>query len=516
MIKLGIDLDNTIICYDELIYDLAKNKFPKINFLRNSKSKKMIKNEIIKIYGNEQWTKLQGIIYGKKILEARVFNGFRKGIQKLKDEFEIFIISHKTNKAAIGKNINLHAAAKKFLKKNNISFCKNELIDKNKILFAGTQNAKIRLIKNKKIDIFIDDLDVVLQSLPEMVTKIHFSKKKKTFKNFYNWQKMTKDILKRKNSILENKINNITNLKLKILRKISAGTNNELYLTKIKDNKYILKIYKNKKQKISYIKEINFLEKLSDFKEIPNLKVKNKHFKFIIIDYIPGKKIKTIKFKDLKKIINFIKKIQHKIPEFRKIKIGQIRFATDRIWSEYDIIKDIKNRIIKTNIRLDFENNKNLTLIKINLKINEILKKLCKKIKDLKLNVNQRKFECLSPSDFNVRNILKSSKKFYFIDFEYSGIDNYFKLILDFICQPDIHFKKKEIDFIINEFSKINYDLKNNFDRSLIALNNIKWFYLILNSNYDNKLDKFQISKSIKYFKERITENNINKNKDNN
>ena len=83
MIKLGIDLDNTIICYDELIYDLAKKKFPRINFIRNSKSKKVIKNEIIKIYGNEQWTKLQSIIYGKKILEAKVFNGFKKGIQKL-------------------------------------------------------------------------------------------------------------------------------------------------------------------------------------------------------------------------------------------------------------------------------------------------------------------------------------------------------------------------------------------------------------------------------------------------
>ena len=57
MIKLGIDLDNTIICYDELIYNLAKKKFPRINFIRNSKSKKVIKNEIIKIYGNEQWTK---------------------------------------------------------------------------------------------------------------------------------------------------------------------------------------------------------------------------------------------------------------------------------------------------------------------------------------------------------------------------------------------------------------------------------------------------------------------------
>ena len=60
--------------------------------------------------------------------------------------------------------------------------------------------------------------------------------------------------------------------------------------------------------------------------------------------------------------------------------------------------------------------------------------------------------------------------------------------------------------FMDESFSKINHNLKNNFDRSLIVLNNIKWFYLILNSNYNNKFSKLQIFKSIKYFKERIAE----------
>ena len=239
-------------------------------------------------------------------------------------------------------------------------------------------------------------------------------------------------------------------------------------------------------------------------KEIPNLKISNNHYKFIIIDYISGKKIKTIELKDIKKIIFFIKKIQIKINEYKKIKDNQVRFATDRIWDVNDILENIKSRIIKTNNRINSKNDKNLPLTKINLRIKDILKKLKKEIRCLKLNINQNQFECLSPSDFNIRNILISSKKFYFIDFEYSGIDNYYKLMLDFICQPDIFFNQKEIELIINEFSKINNNLKNNFDRSLIILNSIKWFYLILNSNYNNKFSKLQISKSIKYFKERI------------
>ena len=50
MIKIGIDLDNTIISYDDLIYSLAKKKFPKIEYLSKNKSKDFIKKQIIKYY----------------------------------------------------------------------------------------------------------------------------------------------------------------------------------------------------------------------------------------------------------------------------------------------------------------------------------------------------------------------------------------------------------------------------------------------------------------------------------
>ena len=66
MIKLGIDLDNTIICYDELIYNLAKKKFPRINFIRNSKSKKVIKNEIIKFMVMNNGQNYRALFMGKK------------------------------------------------------------------------------------------------------------------------------------------------------------------------------------------------------------------------------------------------------------------------------------------------------------------------------------------------------------------------------------------------------------------------------------------------------------------
>ena len=54
------------------------------------------------------------------------------------------------------------------------------------------------------------------------------------------------------------------------------------------------------------------------------------------------------------------------------------------------------------------------------------------------------------------------------------------------------------------EFSKIFENLHKDFDDSLINLNNIKWFYIILNSKYDGDFGDYQILQSIKYFDKRI------------
>jgi len=503
LIKLGIDLDNTVICYDKLIYDLAKKKYPDLNFTKSNISKESIKKKIIKFYGNNQWTELQGLIYGEKILKADLYDNFKEVIKELKNNFKIFIISHKTRYPVLGEKINLRNSAKNFLKNNKISFCENELIDQKRIYFAETKQEKIDIIKGQKIDIFIDDLDEILSELPKNIKKIHFSRKKKNFMNFYKWQDIYKDLLSKKRLMLKEKIEKKINKKIKILKKINSGTNNEIYLIQINLKKFILKVYKNTKHKISFSKDLFFLQNTKDTKQTPVVRYHDEKLRFIIMDYIRGKKLKKITFNDIKKLVLFIYKIQPKILNYEKIKDKKIKFATDKISNINDIFNDIKLRINKTDQILKL-NNKNLELINIHLFLKKFFKKLKLKIKKLKININQKKYYCLSPSDFNVRNILISSKKHHFIDFEYSGIDNCFKLVLDFFSQPEIFIKEEKRKFMLIEFSKIFENLHKDFDDSLINLNNIKWFYIILNSKYDGDFGDYQILQSIKYFDKRI------------
>ena len=321
--------------------------------------------------------------------------------------------------------------------------------------------------------------------------------------NFYKWQDIYKDLLSKKRLMLKEKIEKKINKKIKILKKINSGTNNEIYLIQINLKKFILKVYKNTKHKISFSKDLFFLQNTKDTKQTPVVRYHDEKLRFIIMDYIRGKKLKKITFNDIKKLVLFIYKIQPKILNYEKIKDKKIKFATDKISNINDIFNDIKLRINKTDQILKL-NNKNLELINIHLFLKKFFKKLKLKIKKLKMNINQKKYYCLSPSDFNVRNILISSKKHHFIDFEYSGIDNCFKLVLDFFSQPEIFIKEEKRKFMLIEFSKIFENLHKDFDDSLINLNNIKWFYIILNSKYDGDFGDYQILQSIKYFDKRI------------
>ena len=62
---IGIDLDNTIINYDPVFKSILINKNIKTKNIKNYKKK--LKN----ILNPVEWTKLQGNIYGNKIMVLR-------------------------------------------------------------------------------------------------------------------------------------------------------------------------------------------------------------------------------------------------------------------------------------------------------------------------------------------------------------------------------------------------------------------------------------------------------------
>ena len=116
---VGIDFDNTIVTYDDVFYKYAY----KLGLISRevNKNKKEIRDAIRTLpEGNDRWTKLQGMVYGTYMEEAKPVQGVEKFLEACKmNSFKIFIISHKTIYPFMGLRVNLQEAARKWLKDRN-------------------------------------------------------------------------------------------------------------------------------------------------------------------------------------------------------------------------------------------------------------------------------------------------------------------------------------------------------------------------------------------------------------
>jgi len=182
-IKVGIDLDNTIINYENSFKKYLEDKqiyFKKIN----KKKIKLVAKHNSKI---KNWTEAQEEIYGHYITYAKLYKNFSK-FEKfaLKNKIKLYIISHKTKYSQFSKKYNLHLGSNKWLKENIIK-------DRYQIFYVNTINEKVRKIAKIKPDYFIDDLIEIFnnKNFPKKVKKILFSKiKNDKVVTFSNWNKI--------------------------------------------------------------------------------------------------------------------------------------------------------------------------------------------------------------------------------------------------------------------------------------------------------------------------------------
>ena len=171
MVSIGLDLDNTIIDYSNTFYEVALEKklIPK-DF---SKKKNLIKKFFHDNGQYDIFTELQGEVYGKQIIKAKIYSGFREFIDAIHEkESKIYIVSHKTKYPIIGNKYDLHRCALNFLKKMRV--LDNKIIQKDNIFFETTVDRKIKRIIDLKLDVFVDDLPKILlhKDFPNYTKKI--------------------------------------------------------------------------------------------------------------------------------------------------------------------------------------------------------------------------------------------------------------------------------------------------------------------------------------------------------
>jgi hypothetical protein len=170
MMRIGLDFDNTIVCYDAVFHEAALEA----GLIPRSvhRSKDAVRDYLRTAGRNKDWTKLQGRVYGVKTATCRPFEGALSVIHALARRSDVAIISHKTKVPYRGPRHDLHAAARSWIQACGLS----EVLGERNIFFETTREDKLARIRHLECTHFVDDLPEFLDApnFPAGVYRILF------------------------------------------------------------------------------------------------------------------------------------------------------------------------------------------------------------------------------------------------------------------------------------------------------------------------------------------------------
>ena len=158
-LKIGVDLDNTIATFDELILKICTDLHIDVPICCRTKAS--ISRYLKDSGKNKEWTDIQAAIYGPKMHEAKVAAGFPKFVETaIAKNCTLTLISNRSFYAAhdFDKKYNLHESAKNWINTHLPNIF-------NHTHFEPSASEKIRIASELKFDFFIDDLDEMVSSI---------------------------------------------------------------------------------------------------------------------------------------------------------------------------------------------------------------------------------------------------------------------------------------------------------------------------------------------------------------
>jgi hypothetical protein len=156
----GIDFDNTIVTYDELLTKIARERG--LIHASGVQSKRSIRDQIRQLPDGEiEWQKCQALLYGQRISEATLAHGVSAFFLSCRERaIPVYIVSHKTEFSSYdASGTNLRAAALDWMRANRFFEPDGLGLEPNSVFFASTRSAKIERIRHLACTHFIDDLE---------------------------------------------------------------------------------------------------------------------------------------------------------------------------------------------------------------------------------------------------------------------------------------------------------------------------------------------------------------------
>lgn len=172
---IGVDFDNTIVCYDALFHRAAVERalVPK----SVPATKNAVRDYLRRAGREDAWTALQGEVYGARLAEADPFPGALDFFRFCRSaRISVRIVSHKTRRPFLGAEHDLHAAARAWLTQHGFFATDDIGLAEGDAFFELTKPEKIARIASSGCTAFIDDLPEILgdPAFPAGVARLLF------------------------------------------------------------------------------------------------------------------------------------------------------------------------------------------------------------------------------------------------------------------------------------------------------------------------------------------------------
>jgi hypothetical protein len=192
--KIGIDLDNTLICYDQAFQRVGREEGLLPSSFEGDKA--AVKRALMKERPDGLlWETLQGLVYGRRIDAATLFDGVAQFLEACRGRGDtIAIVSHKTELAHHDPlRTDLRAAALQWMEAKRFFEPAGLGLQRRNVFFEGTREEKIRRIAALDLELFVDDLAEVLghEDMPAACRKVLFGQEPQNrFEQYATWSEL--------------------------------------------------------------------------------------------------------------------------------------------------------------------------------------------------------------------------------------------------------------------------------------------------------------------------------------
>lgn len=458
---LGVDFDNTIVCYDALFHKVAleKNLIPADVPVNKSD----VRNYLRRVGNEAAWTELQGYVYGARMSEAAPYPGVIEFFQACRTAgIPVSIISHKTKHPFLGEQYDLHASATNWLEQQGFLGPARLGLPQGNVFFELTKQAKLERIVRCGCTHFIDDLPEFLAepAFSANTLRILFDSNdlyadETRFVRAQTWEEVGElfaaDLRHRNEALaLREKVEPILRPhgapREWLLQPLPGGANNRVYRVRSEKTDHVLKVYFQNPNdpRDRFRAERAFYDHLwrHNVRRTPEPCGWDEPNRFGLFSFVKGRKLQSEEVTEdaVAQALDFILEANQSRDT---VPPDLIPIASEACFSVAEHLELIEQRIarlqqigtqtdvdaqaaafVREDLNPAWEKTRVVVVAGAGNRLDEVL---------------PQSVRCLSPSDFGFHNaLLAADGRLRFFDFEYAGWDDPAKLACDFFCQPQI------------------------------------------------------------------------------